>query len=58
MRVALERMDHGPAFVIEGAQWLAEMFFRFDASATGARSYDASTLTTDKDRFEDLDVGR
>ncbi len=27
-----------------------------DASATGARSYDASTLTTNKDRFEDLDV--
>ncbi len=58
VHVAIERMDHGPALVLEGAQWLAEMFFRFAASATGARSYDASTLRTDKDRFEDLDVGR
>lgn len=56
VRLAIERMDNGPTLVIDGAQWLAEMFFRFDASATGALSYDASTLTTDKDRFEDLDV--
>lgn len=54
--IVVERMDGGPPLVLDGAQWLAETFFRFDASATGARSYDATTLTTDRDRFEDVDV--
>lgn len=30
-----------PRLVIEGAQWLAETFFRFDASAVGPMSFDA-----------------
>lgn len=30
VRVTIERMDRGAALAIEGAQWLAEMFFRFE----------------------------
>ena len=56
VRVTVKRLDGGPDLVIEGAQRLAERFFRLDPSAVGALSYDAATLTTAKDRFEDVDI--
>ena len=45
---------HAPPLVIEGAQWLAETFFRQDPSAVGRKSYDAWIETTqgDPDRRE------
>jgi hypothetical protein len=39
----------GPGFVIEGAQWLAEIFFRSDPSASGRNSYDSWIATTQRD---------
>ena len=38
-----------PALVIEGAQWLAETFFRRDPSAVGASSFDAWIRKTQLD---------
>lgn len=38
-----------PRLVIEGAQWLAEFFFRTDASAVGKDSYDAWIEDTQRD---------
>jgi Family of unknown function (DUF6308) len=50
-----------PRLVIEGAQWLAETFFRRDRSAVGAGSYDAWIGETQhdtrlRDRIVDEDV--
>ena len=50
-----------PPLVIEGAQWLAETFFRRDPSAVGRNSYDAWIEATRKDpersnRVVDRDV--
>ncbi len=39
----------GPPLVIEGAQWLAEHFFRRDPSADGPMSYDAWIDATQRD---------
>jgi hypothetical protein len=39
----------GPPLVIEGAQWLAELFFRRDPSAVGATSYDTWIEATQHD---------
>ena len=39
----------GPPLVIEGAQWLAEFFFRRDPSAVGAMSYDTWIAATQQD---------
>jgi len=39
----------GPPLVIEGAQWLAEFFFRRDPSAVGGMSYDAWIAATQQD---------
>jgi hypothetical protein len=38
-----------PPLVIEGAQWLAETFFRRDPSAIGSNSYDAWIADTQRD---------
>jgi hypothetical protein len=45
VRIVIEQAGRGdghagPPLVIEGAQWLAEVFFRSDPSAVGAMSYD------------------
>ena len=50
-----------PELVIEGAQWLAETFFRRDPSATGKGSYDEWIADTQedssrRDRIDDGDV--
>jgi hypothetical protein len=50
-----------PRLVIEGAQWLAETFFRRDPSAIGPSSYDAWIAATQRDpallhRITDEDV--
>ena len=39
----------GPGFAIEGAQWLAEEFFRRDPSAVGPSSYDSWIQATQSD---------
>jgi hypothetical protein len=41
--------DTAPRLVIEGAQWLAETFFRRDPSAVGPNSYDAWIDATQRD---------
>jgi hypothetical protein len=56
VRMEIERLDGGPALVIDGAQWLAELFFKLDPSAVGPDSYDARVAVTRKDRFEDEDI--
>jgi Family of unknown function (DUF6308) len=56
VRIEIERLDGGPALVIVGAQWLAELFFRLDASAVGQGSYDARVAVTPKNRFDDEDI--
>ncbi len=46
-----------PGFAIEGAQWLAELFFRGDPSAKGKGSYDSWIATTQLDaRLRDVIV--
>jgi hypothetical protein len=54
--VEIRRIDAGPAIVIDGAQWVAEVFFRLDRSAVGPKSYDARVLSCPKDRFELADL--
>ena len=54
--VTIRRVDGGPALVIDGAQWVAETFFRLDRSAVGPKSYDARVLSCPKDRFELADL--
>ncbi len=54
--VTIRRADGGPALVIDGAQWVAETFFRRDRSAVGPKSYDARVLSCPKDRFELADL--
>lgn len=54
--VTIRRIDPGPALVIDGAQWVAELFFRLDRSAVGPKSYDARVLSCPKDRFELADL--
>jgi hypothetical protein len=54
--VTIRRVDAGPAIVIDGAQWVAEVFFRLDRSAVGPKSYDARVLSCPKDRFEVEDL--
>lgn len=56
VRIEFERLDGGPALVIDGAQWLAEFFFKFDPSAVGPLSYDARVAVTPTGRFEDEDI--
>jgi Family of unknown function (DUF6308) len=53
--------EAAPSLVIEGAQWLAETFFRCDPSAVGGLSYDAWIQATQadlkrRDRIIDGDV--
>lgn len=54
--VTIRRVDGGPTLVIEGAQWVAETFFRLDRSAVGPKSYDARVQSCPKDRFELADL--
>lgn len=54
--VTIRRVDGGPALFIEGAQWVAETFFRLDRSAVGSKSYDARVQSCPKDRFELADL--
>lgn len=54
--VTIDRVDGGPALVIDGAQWVAETFFRLDRSAVGPKSYDARVRAGPKDRFELADL--
>ncbi len=54
--VTIRRADGGPTLVIEGAQWVAETFFRLDRSAVGPKSYDARVASCPKDRFELADL--
>jgi hypothetical protein len=54
--VTIRRVDAGPAIFIDGAQWVAELFFRLDRSAVGSKSYDARVLSCPKDRFELADL--
>jgi Family of unknown function (DUF6308) len=54
--VTIQRVDGGPTLVIEGAQWVAETFFRLDRSAVGPKSYDARVQSCPKDRFELADL--
>jgi hypothetical protein len=54
--VTIRRVDGGPTLVIEGAQWVAETFFRLDRSAVGPKSYDARVASCPKDRFELADL--
>ena len=54
VRIVVRSPAHGagqgaPAFVIEGAQWLAEAFFRNDPSAVGPDSYDGWIDATQSD---------
>jgi len=51
--------SQGPGFSIEGAQWLAETFFRRDPSSVGQRSYDAWIATTqaEPDRLNAIEDG-
>lgn len=54
VRIVIEQATHGdghagPPLVIEGAQWLAETFFRRDPSAVGAMSYDSWIEATQRD---------
>lgn len=54
--VTIRRVDGGPALVIDGAQWVAETFFRLDRSAVGPKSYDARVQSYPNDRFELADL--
>jgi hypothetical protein len=54
--VTFRRVDGGPTLVIDGAQWVAETFFRLDRSAVGPSSYDARVRSCPKDRFEVADL--
>lgn len=54
--VTIARVDGGPALIIDGAQWVAELFFRLDRSAVGPKSYDARAVSGPKDRFEIADL--
>jgi len=54
--VTIRRVDAGPTLVIDGAQWVAELFFRLDRSAVGPKSYDARVVSCPKDRFELADL--
>lgn len=54
--VTIRRIDGGPPLVIDGAQWVAETFFRIDRSAVGPKSYDARVVAGPKDRFELADL--
>lgn len=54
--VTIRRLDAGPPLVIDGAQWVAETFFRVDRSAVGPKSYDARVQSGPKDRFEVADL--
>lgn len=54
--LTIRRVDGGPTLVIEGAQWVAETFFRLDRSAVGSKSYDARVQSCPKDRFELADL--
>jgi hypothetical protein len=54
--VTIRRLDAGPPLVIDGAQWVAETFFRVDRSAVGPKSYDARVQSGPKDRFELADL--
>ena len=54
--VTIRRVDAGPTLVIDGAQWVAELFFRLDRSAVGPKSYDARVVSCPKDRFELQDL--
>ena len=54
--VTIRRVDSGPPFIIHGAQWVAETFFRLDRSAVGPKSYDARVASCPKDRFELADL--
>jgi hypothetical protein len=63
IRIVVPRGGSGdaPRFAIEGAQWLAETFFRRDPSAVGRNSYDAWIETTQhapqrRDRVVDGDI--
>ena len=56
VRIEIERLDGGSTLVIDGAQWLAELFFRLDPSAVGGSPYDARVAVTPRDRFEDEDI--
>jgi len=61
IRIIVTRPGNAPRLVIEGAQWLAETFFRRDPSAVGTTSYDAWIDLTQsdaarRDRVLDLDV--
>jgi len=49
VRLAAGVDDERPVLVIEGAQWLAEFFFRYDASAGLAGSYDSWIAETQLD---------
>ena len=62
-RITVPRHSDGdaPRLVIEGAQWLAETFFRRDPSAVGRNSYDAWIEATQhdpgrRDRVVDGDI--
>lgn len=48
-QAALGAGHAGPPLAIEGAQWLAEFFFRRDPSAVGAMSYDTWIEATQQD---------
>lgn len=54
--VTIRRADGGPTLVIQGAQWVAETFFRLDRSAVGPKSYDARVHSCPKDCFELADL--
>lgn len=54
--VTIRRVDGGPTLVIEGAQWVAETFFRLDRSAVGPKSYDARVRSCPKNHFELADL--
>jgi hypothetical protein len=53
VRITIDRLgsytNMAPPLVIEGAQWLAETFFRRDPSSIGQNSYDAWIAETQRD---------
>lgn len=54
--IAIERMDGGPALVIEDATQLAWDFFTRDASSVGRYAFDARVGRTDPDRIVTADL--
>lgn len=61
MTITIDGIWSSSRFVIEGAQWLAETFFRRDPSASGPKSYDVRIVETQadpwlRDHIVDADV--